>query len=233
MTLYVGTSGFSYKEWRGSFYPEKHKNADMLSYYAERLGSVEINNTFYRMPKPELLQKWMGQTPASFRFVLKASQRLTHHKRLKDAAEPLAYWVETAAVLGDRLGPTLFQLPPNFNKDLARLEGFLALFPQGFRAAFEFRHASWVSDDVIATLRDAGAAWVIADSGKDELLRIERTAPFVYARLRREDYDESAVTEWAQRLGEMDADETFVFFKHEDAGTGPRLALRFAERFAG
>jgi len=231
MKLHVGTSGFSYKEWKGSFYPEKIKNADMLAFYAEQLGAVEINNTFYRMPKPELLEGWMEKTPADFRFVLKASQRLTHHRRLKDADEPLEYWTRTVRVMGERLGPTLFQLPPNFKADEARLRDFLSLLPAGFRAAFEFRHASWVNDEVMDALRTAGAAWVIADAEDETLLRVERTAPFVYVRLRRVDYDTGAVRDWVGRLRALDADELYVFFKHEDEGTGPALALQFAEHF--
>ena len=231
MKLHVGTSGFSYRAWKGTFYPEKIKNADMLAFYAGRLGAVEINNTFYRMPTPALLEGWREKTPADFRFVLKASQRLTHHRRLKDAAEPLEYWIETVGAMGEQLGPTLFQLPPNFKADEPRLRAFLELLPAGFRAAFEFRHPSWVSDEVMEALRGAGAAWVVADAGDEALLRVERTAPFVYARLRREDYDAAAVHEWVDRLEELGGDELYVFFKHEDEGTGPTLALQFAERF--
>ena len=154
--LFAGASGYSFKEWCGTFYPEKFKPDAMLGWYSERLPAVEINNTFYRMPKPSMLEGWAAQVPAEFRFILKASQRITHRKRLKEAGDEVAYFFQTAATLGERLGPTLFQLPPNLKKDLPRLEAFLEVLPPKAPAAFEFRHASWFEDDVFAALlRDA------------------------------------------------------------------------------
>src|SRR5664279_3634220 len=161
MRVLAGTSGFSYKEWKGSFYPEDLAADAMLSYYSERLPAVEINNTFYRMPKPALLEGWAAQVPEAFRFVLKASQRITHHKRLKEAGDEVAYFFGVAATLGERLGPALFQLPPNLKKDLPRLEAFLGTIPERRRAAFEFRHASWFEEDVFEALRTRGAALCI------------------------------------------------------------------------
>ena len=167
MIVLAGTSGFSYKEWKGSFYPEKQPADEMLSFYASRFSTVEINATFYRMPTEKQLLSWAGQVPDTFTFVLKAPQRITHHKRLVDAAEEVAYFLKTATVLGPRLGPTLFQLPPNLKKDLDRLLTFLALIPRGWRAAMEFRHPSWFDDDVFGALREHNVALCIAHTGED------------------------------------------------------------------
>ncbi len=231
MRVLAGTSGFSYKEWKGSFYPEDLPAEEMLSFYAARLPAVEINNTFYRMPKPTLLASWAEQVSPQFRFVLKASQRITHHKRLKEAGSEVAYFFQTAATLGERLGPALFQLPPNLKKDLPRLEAFLAVLPEGARAAFEFRHASWFEDDVVEALRARGAALCVAED--EELATpLVATAGWGYLRLRRQDYDDAAVAAWAEKVRAQSWDEVYVFFKHEDAGSGPRLAAEFLRRFA-
>jgi uncharacterized protein YecE (DUF72 family) len=231
MRVLAGTSGFSYKEWRGSFYPEDLPADEMLAYYSAKLPAVEINNTFYRMPKPALLEGWAAQVPADFRFILKASQRITHRKRLKEAGDEVAYFFQTAATLGDRLGPTLVQLPPNLRKDLPRLEAFLGVLPEGARAAFEFRHDSWFEDDVYAALRAKGAALCIAED--EELATpLVATAPWGYLRLRRQDYDDAAVAAWAEKVRAQAWSEAFVFFKHEDAGSGPRLAADFLQRIA-
>ena len=230
MRVLAGTSGFSYKEWKGSFYPEDLPAGDMLSFYAGRLPAVEINNTFYRMPKPALLAAWAEQVPPEFRFVLKASQRITHRKRLKEAADEVAYFFQTASTLGDRLGPTLFQLPPNLKKDLPRLEAFLGVLHAGARAAFEFRHASWFEDDVFEALRRNGAALCVAED--EELATpLVATAGWGYLRLRRQDYDDAAVAAWAEKVRGQSWGEAYVFFKHEDAGAGPRLATKLLELF--
>jgi uncharacterized protein YecE (DUF72 family) len=230
MRVLAGTSGFSYKEWKGSFYPEDFHADAMLHYYSERLPAVEINNTFYRMPKAELLAGWAEQVPDGFRFVLKASQRITHFKRLKEVSEEVGYFLRIAATLGDRLGPILFQLPPNLKKDLPRLEAFLELLPAATRAAIEFRHASWFEDDVYEALRARGAALCIAE---DEELATPpiATAGWGYLRLRRPDYGEAEVAAWADRVRLQPWDDAYVFFKHEDAGTGPRLATDLLARF--
>ncbi|HEX4441609.1 MAG TPA: DUF72 domain-containing protein [Thermoanaerobaculia bacterium] len=231
MRLLTGTSGFSYKEWKGSFYPEDLPADKMLVYYSERLPTVEINNTFYRMPKPELLTGWCEQVPESFRFILKASQRITHRKRLKDAAEEVDWFYRVAAALGERAGPTLFQLPPNLKKDLPRLQDFLAVLPERKPAAFEFRHASWFEDDVFEALRSRGAALCIAED-EDLATPLVATAGWGYLRLRRQDYDEAAVAHWASKIRSQAWADAYAFFKHEDAGSGPRLAAALKERFA-
>ena len=225
--LWTGTSGFSYKEWKGSFYPEKLPATKMLEYYSRQLSSVEINNTFYRLPRAEMLEKWAAQVPDDFAFVLKASRRITHMKRLKDAGDPLDYLVTTAVgALGARLGPILFQLPPYLRKDVERLRDFLAIVPDTVRAAFEFRHESWFGDDVYQALADHGAALVTADTGEGEAPVVE-TAGFGYARLRRPGYGEAELAEWAAALRRSAWSDVFVFFKHEDEGAGPRMAAGF------
>ena len=230
MQLRAGTSGFSYDEWRGSFYPEDLPRTRMLRYYAERLPAVEINNTFYRLPSENTLRQWADQVPPGFSFVLKASQRITHIKRLKDAGEPLSYLLTTSTVLGGGLGALLFQLPPNFRKDVDRLGAFLALLPRSLRAAFEFRHDSWFADEVYTLLRAHDAALCVADT-VDGATPFEATAGWGYLRLRREAYTEQELAGWAARIGGADWSDAFVFFKHEDEGTGPRLAARFISLF--
>jgi uncharacterized protein YecE (DUF72 family) len=233
MRVSVGTSGFAYKEWKGAFYPADIRPEQMLAYYASRLRSVEINNTFYRMPTEKVLLQWAGEVPENFTFVLKASQKVTHSKRLKDAGSELEYFLRTANVLGKRLGPTLFQLPPNLKKDLVRLRDFLALIPRTWRAAFEFRHRSWFDEEVLAALSDAGAAWCVAETDPDEsdlpVLR-RPTAGFGYLRLRKAAYSEAELGDWAGWLAAQPFTEAFVFFKHEDEATGPRLAEAFTAR---
>jgi uncharacterized protein YecE (DUF72 family) len=228
MRLWPGTSGFSYKEWKGSFYPEDLPDAGMLAFYAERFPAVEINNTFYRMPTRKLLEGWAEQVPAGFRFALKASRKITHQKKLADAGDEVRYLVETSRALADRLGPTLVQLPPWLKKDVPLLADFLSLVPADFRVAVEFRSSSWLDDEVYAALEAAGAALVVSDTGKGDPPVI-RTAPFGYARLRRVEYGEADLEEWARRLRGPGWEDLFAFFKHEDEGTGPRLAGRFRE----
>jgi uncharacterized protein YecE (DUF72 family) len=229
MTLYVGTSGYSYKEWKGSFYPEKIPAKDMLRYYSERLSTVEINATFYRMPQASMLENWKEQVPGSFRFALKASQRITHFKRLKETDEETKYFLETAAVLAEQWGVVLFQLPPNMKKDLPRLETFLALLPATTPAAFEFRHPTWFDDDVLDLLRSQNRPLVVSDTDDLPTTHIDKTADWGYLRLRRVYYSEENLVEWAARIRDQNWKETFLFFKHEDAGTGPRLAAQFLQ----
>lgn len=249
MLLRVGTSGFSYAEWKGSFYPQDLAADRMLSFYAERLPSVEINNTFYRMPKREVLERWAAEVPDSFRFVLKASQRITHIKRLKEVADDAGYFFDVSATLGDKLGPALFQLPPNMKQDLPRLETFLGLVPAGRRIAIELRHPSWFDDSLVPALAGR-AALVLSDSDEEEEAPVAEggkakrrsapslepqplrpTADFGYLRLRRRGYDDAALARWAEQIRAQPWKEVFVFFKHEDEGTGPRLAARFREIF--
>jgi uncharacterized protein YecE (DUF72 family) len=225
MTVHVGTSGYNYQAWRGSFYPEDLSAKKMLSYYAERFDTVEINYSFYRKPTAKILEGWAAQVPERFRFALKAWQRITHQKRLRDCAELVESFAEAARTLGPRLAPILYQLPPNLKLDLPLLRDFLHQLPRDLRAAFEFRHESWFCDETAAALRDAGAALCIAES--DELLTpAVRTAEFGYLRLRRLDYDAAALSKWAGLVRTYPAD-VFVYFKHEDSAKGPGFANAF------
>ena len=234
MQVLVGTSGYSYKEWKGTFYPEDLKAPDMLHHYAERLATVEINNTFYRMPTASLLEHWAEQVPEGFTFVLKGSQRITHMKRLKDVADPVEYFFRTTATLGPKLGPVFFQLPPNFRKDLLRLREFLALLPADRPVAFEFRHESWFDEEVYAALREKGVALCAADTDDsgEEGAPIVPTASWGYLRLRRAEYDDAALQGWIDRVQAQPWERAFVFFKHEDAGKGPAMAARFVAALA-
>lgn len=231
MNAWVGTSGWSYDEWKGSFYPEDLPKEKMLEYYSARLRTVEVNNTFYRMPKREMLAGWREQTPDDFSFVLKASRRITHKARLgEDAVDPLGYLTDNVTELGAKQGPLLFQTPPWLKRDVDRLRTFLSHIPDGVRAAFEFRSTSWFVDEVFEALGEAGAALVVADTGDDEKdPPLVATAPFGYARLRREAYEDGLLESWAQRLAGAGWDDLWVFFKHEDEGAGPRLAARFRD----
>jgi len=227
--LYVGTSGYSYKEWKGTFYPEDLPAKEMLSYYGEHLSAVEINNTFYRLPKASVLEHWALQVPDAFRFSIKASRRITHFTRLKDEArDPTEYLLSAVEVLGERLGVLLFQLPPNLKADVARLEGFLGMLPEGTPAAFEFRHDTWKDEAVYDLLRARGMAVVCADTDESEEDEpIVSTASWGYLRLRRPDYDDGDLARWAEAVRGTGWDRAFVFFKHEDEGAGPALAGRF------
>ena len=229
MAIVAGTSGYAYKEWKGSFYPQDLPQAGMLAHYAGRLPTVEINNTFYRMPTEKLLGGWADQVPSGFSFALKASRRITHIKRLAGVEEELGYLVQTAAAsLGPRLGPVLFQLPPNLKKDVERLRGFLALLPPRLKAALEFRNETWFDEEVYAALRERGAALVVADTDETDTPLV-RTADWGYLRLRGMSYDDGDLERWIGQIREQGWADCWVFFKHEDAGTGPRLALRLFE----
>ena len=227
MILRVGTSGYSYKEWVGNFYPPKTPANQMLRHYAARLGTVEINNTFYRMPTAAMLQKWAEEVPEHFRFVLKAPRRITHERKLQQADDAARALIEASAVLGERLGPFLFQLPPFFRKNADVLRDFLGRLGPA-RAAFEFRHETWFDDEVYGLLRAHGAALCLADTEDGEPPRVA-TAEWGYLRLRRPDYDDAALAAWAERVRALPWQEAYVFFKHEDKGKGPELAGRFVE----
>ncbi len=229
MNLYVGTSGYSYKEWKGTFYPDDLPDKQMLHFYGERFRSVEINNTFYRMPKASVLEAWAGEVGADFKFVLKASQRITHMQRLKGADESVSDLLEVVGALKKRLGPLLFQLPPNFKKDVPRLREFLALLPRQRRAAFEFRHQSWFDEEVFGLLRDHQAALCISEAEDDLKVPFVATANWGYLRLRRPDYGSAELKKWVKRVQKQDWQDAFVFFKHEDEGKGPRMAKMFLE----
>ena len=221
----IGTSGYNYPEWRGSFYPEKFPTSKMLPYYAERFRTVEINYTFYRTPNEKILAGWNRETPEGFKLTLKAPKRITHDARLKDCAELLQYFLDTAATLGPKLGALLFQLPPFLRKDVGLLDRFLETFPPGVCATFEFRHKSWWDEDVLARLRAKNLALCIADS---ETLSapVEITADYAYFRLRDEGYTPDDVKRWADTIARETSScrDVFVYFKHEEQGKGPELA---------
>lgn len=228
MRLWAGTSGYSYEEWRGGFYPDDAKPADMLGLYARKLPCVEVNNTFYRMPKTSVVRAWADSVPDGFRFVIKASRRITHRSRLKNADDAVRYLFGALEPLGDKLGAILFQLPPTFRKDIERLERFLSDLPE-CRAAFEFRHDSWHCEEVYRLLGEHGAALVGGDDDEVEA-SLTSTAAWGYARLRRSDYDDAALDDWAHRLKAQPWTDAFVFFKHESLG--PQLAGDLIERVA-
>ena len=229
MSLYVGTSGYAYKPWKGPFYPAGLPDAGMLRYYGERFGALEINNSFYRMPKSAVLEGWAAEVPPGFRFVLKASQRITHFQRLKEAGETVGYLLKVAGALGERLGALLFQLPPNLKKDVPRLRDFLALLPPTTRAAFEFRNASWFDEEVFGLMRDHQAALCIAEAEDGLEVPFVSTADWGYLRLRLPDYGDAELAAWADRVRGQGWKDAFVFFKHEDEAKGPMLATRFLQ----
>ena len=229
MNLYVGTSGYSYKEWKGTFYPEDMSEKEMLRFYAQRFQTVEINNTFYRMPKPSVLEAWAEEVPSDFKFVLKASQRITHMQRLKNTDDSLAYLLKVATTLKEQLGPLLFQLPPYFKKDAPRLQDFLRLLPPQRCAAFEFRHQSWFDQEVFELLRQHQAVLCIAEAENELEIPFVSTADWGYLRLRRPDYGDAELEAWAKRVHDQHWRDVFVFFKHEEEGKGPAMAKRFLE----
>ncbi len=229
----VGTSGYNYESWRGPFYPPDLPESRMLAYYAERFDTVEINYSFYRMPTVRVLHGWAKETPAEFQFSLKAPRRITHDLQLRDAGEPLTDFCETARSLKEKLGALLFQLPPYLKKDTARLEDFLHQAPTGLRIAFEFRHASWFSDDVFECMRRFDVALCVSEAEQHQT-PFEQTARFGYFRLRKPDYGDGELAAWADRLRGAAAgwETAFVYFKHEAEGKGPRLARRLRELLA-
>jgi uncharacterized protein YecE (DUF72 family) len=229
MNLWVGTSGYSYKEWKGGFYPAKLPDDEMLRTYAAKLPAVEINNTFYRLPKAEVLEGWTEQVSGDFRFVLKASRRITHIKRLRDAADETSYLYRTALSLGRHMGVVLFQLPPNFQKDLPRLGAFLEGLPAGRGAAFEFRHPSWFDDETYGALRSAGCALCQSDTDEEPLKSLTTTADWGYLRLRREKYTKKGVGAIAELVRAQAWKDAYVFFKDEGEGVGPKYAMQFLE----
>jgi uncharacterized protein YecE (DUF72 family) len=225
MKVSIGTSGFSYKEWLGKFYPEKLAADAMLAFYAKHFDTVEINNTFYRMPAETMLARWASEAPAGFEFTLKAPRRITHDKRLREAESDVAEFCRRAATLGERMGVLLFQTPPFLKKDLPRLRDFLALLPAGTRAAFEFRSDSWQGDDVYAALRERGAMLCVTDTDEGD-------TPFVatcdcgYLRLRRTHYEDAELAAWAQRIAAQPLARAYIYFMHEDEALGTRFAQR-------
>jgi uncharacterized protein YecE (DUF72 family) len=233
VSLWVGTSGYNYPEWRGNFYPEKFAAAKMLAYYAERFSTVEINYTFYRSPNAKILEGWDRETPPRFKLTLKAPKRITHDARLRDCADRVEYFLRTAATLGPKLGVLLFQLPPFLRKDVSLLDAFLATFPAGVCAAFEFRHASWFDPEVFARLRERNLALCVADSEKLSA-PVEITADYAYFRLRDEGYTPQDIRRWGQTIAAHTGHcrDVFVYFKHEESGKGPAFARMLLDSLA-
>jgi uncharacterized protein YecE (DUF72 family) len=235
MNIHIGTSGWSYKEWKGSFYPAKLPADQMLAYYASRFSTVEVNNSFYRIPTERVLVSWTGEVPSHFRFVMKASRRITHFGRLKNEDGSLEYFLQAVNPLGARLGPTLFQLPPTFKKDVTRLEDFLHHLPRHWPAAFEFRHQSWFDDEVYQLLRARDAPLVAVDEAVEDGggAPLVATASWGYLRLRRTDYDRPALEHWAQQITSQPWQSAYVFLKHEEGSpTGPAAAQELRQILA-
>ena len=225
MELWAGTSGYSYKEWCGHFYPEKLPGTAMLRYYAERFRTVEINNTFYRMPAESMLTQWTQQVPGNFAFTLKAPRRITHDNRLRDSEGNVAEFIRRAEILGDRLGVILFQLPPYLKKDVPRLNDFLALLPEGKQFAFEFRNETWQDDEIYDTLRRRGAILCVTDTDEGDTPFVA-TADCGYLRLRRTHYNDEELAAWAAQIAAKALPRTYVYFMHEDEALGTRFAHR-------
>jgi uncharacterized protein YecE (DUF72 family) len=231
MHVRVGTSGYSYKEWKGPFYPKDLPAGDFLRFYGERLPTVEINNTFYRMPTAKLALGWCAEVPEDFTFAIKAPQRITHMAKLKGAEDAVAAFVKAVTPMGARLGPLLFQLPPFLRKDVPRLAEFLAGVPAGVRVAFEFRHPSWFDDEVWAALREHGAALCVAEGEKLESPLVA-TADWGYVRLRRDAYPDDVIASWSEKIRAQPWREAFVYVKHDD-GDAPGVALRLKSAIVG
>jgi uncharacterized protein YecE (DUF72 family) len=229
MQLLAGTSGFSYKEWLGKFYPEKLPAAEMLRYYAGHFATVEINNTFYRMPAEAMLARWAEEVPADFAFTLKAPRRITHELRLKECETHVAEFLKRAQVLGAKLGPVLFQLPPFLKKDLPRLRDFLALLPAGRLAAFEFRNDSWQDDEVYDTLRAKGAMLCYTDTDEGDSPPVVATADCGYLRLRRTHYEDAELGTWAEKIAALALGRVYVYFMHEDDALGTVFARKLLD----
>ena len=230
MKLLAGTSGYAFKEWKGSFYPKDCKDDAMLGFYSSKFPTVEINNTFYRLPKEGVLQSWAEQVPEPFTFAIKASQRITHHARLKpECASAVEFLLKNTSSLAGRLGPILFQLPPNLKKDLDRLTVFLDSLPRERRYTIEFRHESWFDDEVFDALRDRDIAFVVAEQD-DFKCPVQSTASWGYLRLHRLDYDATTLGEWAKCVSAQSWSETYVYFKHDEGeGSGPPAVDAFIQ----
>jgi uncharacterized protein YecE (DUF72 family) len=229
MKIFVGTSGYGYKEWKGKFYPEKISPKDMLHFFSESFAAVEINNTFYRMPKENVLEDWAEQVPDDFVFALKAPQVITHFKRLRNVGPETDYFFRMLSVLDRKLGPVLFQFPKSFKADRPALQDFLPLIPGSVSCAFEFRSPSWLNDDIFDVLREKGCSLCIADSDETPVNKIISTASWGYLRLRRSDYTDADLSHWLEQIYAQKWEKAFVFFKHEEEAKGPKLAVRFRE----
>jgi len=228
MIIYVGTSGYGYKEWRGKFYPEKIPPGEMLRFYSKRLHAVEINNTFYQMPKEGVLSSWAEQVPDEFVFTFKAPRVITHLKRLRNVGAETEHLFKTLSVLDSKLGPLLFQFPASFHEDQTALTEFLDLLPD-LPCAFEFRHQSWINDETVDLLRERKHSLCTADTDENPATGIIGTTSWGYLRLRRSDYSDADLSEWIDTILSQKWEKAFVFFKHEEEAKGPELAIRFRE----
>jgi uncharacterized protein YecE (DUF72 family) len=230
MKLLAGTSGYSFKEWKGTFYPADLKADGMLSFYATKFATLEINNTFYRLPKESVLMEWAAQVPDQFCFSIKASQKITHYTRLKAESESMVqFLLKNTALLGDRLGPILFQLPPNLKRDIPRLQNFLSYLPENRRYTFEFRHESWFDEETFKVLRDRDIAMCISESS-ELACPVVCTATWGYLRLHKLDYSAEQLIEWAKKVGEQQWNEAYVYFKHDEGeGSGPPAVEAFVK----
>jgi uncharacterized protein YecE (DUF72 family) len=229
MKFYVGTIGYGYKEWKGIFYPEKISPREMLRFYAEHLGSVEINNTFYHMPTEGVLSSWEKQVSDDFLFAIKAPQIITHLKRMRNVGTETGYFFRSLSVLGRKLGPVLFQFPNSFHADYPALKDFLALIPHKTPCAFEFRNPSWYDVKILDLLRERGCSLCIADTDENPTDEIISTAPWGYLRLRRSDYTDADLSQWVEKIFSQKWEKAFVFFKHEEEAKAPKMAIRFRE----
>ena len=227
--IYIGTSGYAYKEWKGKFYPEKISPHEMLRFYSGRLKTVEINNTFYRMPKESVLTSWAGQVPPDFVFALKAPQVITHLKRMRNVFEETEFFFSMLSVLGRKMGPVLFQFPRSYRVDQRALRDFLCLIPADRPCAFEFRNPSWFDDEILGLLREKGSSLCIADTDESPANEIFRTARWGYLRLRRSDYTDADLSKWLETILLQKWEKAFIFFKHEEEAKGPEMAMRFRE----
>lgn len=229
MKLHVGTSGYAYKEWKGEFYPQKISSKEMLRFYSEHLSAVEINNTFYHLPTESVLKSWAQQVPDDFVFALKASQIITHYKRLKNVGSETEYLFKSISTLGGKLGPVLFQFPESFHVNIPVLKDFLDRIPPDVYCAFAFRSLSWLNDDVLELLREKQCSLCIEDTDENPPNAIISTAPWGYLRLRRSDYTDDELSQWSDKIHSQGWEKAFVFFKHEGEAKAPKMAMRFRE----
>jgi len=229
MNSYIGTSGYSYKEWKGNFYPEDIKPDKMLNFYSGKFLTVEINNTFYRIPQKSVMETWKKQVPKDFRFSIKAPKKITHIKKLKDVEDDNKYFIDTISSLGNKLGIILFQFPPYFRKDLEILKIFMDLLPKDISAAFEFRHESWFEEDVYSSLREKNFPLCLSETDEEPHVEIINTSTRGYLRLRKSDYSKSEIKKWFEKIKKQNWEEAFIFFKHEDGAKGPKFAQQLIE----
>lgn len=233
MKLYVGTSGYSYKEWKGSFYPDDIKTDKMLNFYSKKFSTVEINNTFYRLPKKSVFETWKKQVSKDFRFSIKAPQRITHIKKLRDVEENSKYFFDIIKSLEHKLGIVLFQFHPYFKKDLELLQNFVNILPPNIISAFEFRHESWFNDEIYSCLHEKNFPMCLSETDKNPDIDLVSTSSKGYLRLRKNDYSKSEIKKWYNKIKKQNWETAFIFFKHEDVGLGPKYAKQLIDLHKG